>query len=155
MTEDDDIEYDYIECGDIERYDESVTIVVEVVAVKLNLCLDAKLILLFDFKIKIFWTKNRKEKWISNPCKEKSFPFFSQIFSRLADGDNVDNVDDGDDDDDLDEGERYGDETEAEIGDGEVGDEHIPGFDFGNAQCTLHMPVCSNDCDFSLKFPKF
>ena len=111
-----------------------MTIVVEVVAVKLNLCLDAKLILLFDFEIKIFWTKNRKEKWISKSCKEESFSFFSQIFSRLVDGDNVD---DGDDDDDLNQGERYGDETEAEIGDGEVGDEHIPGFPIGIAHDDL------------------
>ena len=42
----------------------------------------------------------------------------------MVDGDNVD---DRDDDDDLNEGERYGDDTEAEIGDCQVGNKNIPG----------------------------
>ena len=33
-----------------------------------------------------------------------------------------------DDDGDLNEGERHGDEAEAEVGDSKIGNEHIPAF---------------------------
>ena len=69
--------------------------------------------------------------------------FFSQIFSGLADGDDLDDNDMvgvGDDDkDDLNESQRYGDKAEAEIGDGKVGDEHIPGFAIGIAHDDLQQ----------------
>ena len=119
-----------------------MTIAVLVVAVKLKLsCLvqtQSSYFCLF-FNLNILNKESRKEREMNSQVLQREIAiFFSQIFSGLADGDDLDDNDMvgvGDDDkDDLNESQRYGDKAEAEIGDGKVGDEHIPGL----AICIAH-----------------
>ena len=124
-----------------------MTIAVLVVAVKLKLsCLvqtQSSYFCLF-FNLNILNKESRKEREMNSQVLQREIAiFFSQIFSGLADGDDLDDNDMvgvGDDDkDDLNESQRYGDKAEAEIGDGKVGDEHIPGFAIGIAHDDLQQ----------------
>ena len=124
-----------------------MTIAVLVVAVKLKLsCLvqtQSSYFCLF-FNLNILNKESRKEREMNSQVLQREIAiFFSQIFSGLADGDDLDDNDMvgvGDDDkDDLNESQRYGDKAEAEIGDGKVGDEHIPGFPIGIAHDDLQQ----------------
>ena len=124
-----------------------MTIAVLVVAVKLKLsCLvqtQSSYFCLF-FNLNILNKESRKEREMNSQVLQREIAiFFSQIFSGLADGDDLDDNDMvgvGDDDkDDLNESQRYSDKAEAEIGDGKVGDEHIPGFAIGIAHDDLQQ----------------
>ena len=124
-----------------------MTIAVLVVAVKLKLsCLvqtQSSYFCLF-FNLNILNKESRKEREMNSQVLQREIAiFFSQIFSGLADGDDLDDNDMvgvGDDDkDDLNESQRYGDKAEAEIGDGKVGDEHIPGLAIGIAHDDLQQ----------------
>ena len=124
-----------------------MTIAVLVVAVKLKLsCLvqtQSSYFCLF-FNLNILNKESRKEREMNSQVLQREIAiFFSQIFSGLADGDDLDDNDMvgvGDvEKDDLNESQRYGDKAEAEIGDGKVGDEHIPGLAIGIAHDDLQQ----------------
>ena len=85
----------------------------------------------FDFIFKILCTQNWEEKGeISFKILQINFFLFSFLKEEeeKKKKKKEEKTKKNDDDRDLNEGERHGDEAEAEVGDSKIGNEHIPAF---------------------------